>query len=49
MKEESWIVGDALREDVFTDDPEDLWSAVLRRKGDKYALMATMPMDPSQN
>jgi putative transcriptional regulator len=49
MQEESWIVGDALREDVFTDDPEDLWSAVLRRKGDKYALMATMPMDPSQN
>jgi putative transcriptional regulator len=49
MQEESWIVGNALREDVFTDDPEDLWSAVLRRKGDKYALMATMPMDPSQN
>ncbi|MEA2255006.1 MAG: putative transcriptional regulator, partial [Solirubrobacteraceae bacterium] len=49
MEEESWIVEVARREDVFTADPDDLWSTVLRRKGDKYALMATMPMDPSLN
>ncbi|MEA2277041.1 MAG: putative transcriptional regulator [Solirubrobacteraceae bacterium] len=49
MEEESWIVEVARRDDVFTADPDDLWSIVLRRKGDKYALMATMPMDPSLN
>jgi len=49
MEEESWIVEPAVREDVFTDDPEDLWSRVLRRKGREYALLSTMPMDPSLN
>ena len=33
IAEESWIIEQALPEDVFTDEPDDLWSAVLRRKG----------------
>jgi putative transcriptional regulator len=49
LEEESWIIEPARREDVFTDDPEGLWSAVLKRKGSQYALLATMPMDPSVN
>jgi putative transcriptional regulator len=49
MEEESWIVEPARREDVFTSDPEELWSQVLRRKGHEYALLSTMPMDPSLN
>jgi putative transcriptional regulator len=49
MEEESWIVEPARREDVFTADPEELWSQVLRRKGHEYALLSTMPMDPSLN
>jgi putative transcriptional regulator len=49
MEEESWIVEPPVREDVFTDDPEELWSRVLRRKGREYALLSTMPMDPSLN
>src|SRR3954449_2658547 len=49
MEEESWIVEPAVREDVFTEDPEDLWSRVLRRKGREYALLSTMPADPSLN
>jgi putative transcriptional regulator len=49
MDEESWIVEPAAREDVFTDDPEELWARVLRRKGREYALLSTMPMDPSLN
>jgi putative transcriptional regulator len=49
MEEESWIVEPARREDVFTSDPEELWSQVLRRKGQEYALLSTMPMDPSLN
>ena len=49
LEEGSWIVEPARLEDVFTDDPDELWSAVLRRKGGPYALLATMPPDPSSN
>ena len=45
----AWIVESARAEDVFTQEPDDLWSAVVRRKGPKYRLMATMPLDPSLN
>ena len=44
-----WIAHSALPEDVFTDMPGELWSAVLTRKGGSYALMARMPLDPSMN
>jgi putative transcriptional regulator len=49
LDEDSWIVEPAAHTDVFTQDPEALWSAVLRRKGSDYLLLATMPMDPSLN
>jgi putative transcriptional regulator len=49
MEEESWIVEPAMREDVFTAEPDELWSIVLRRKGQQYALLSTMPIDPSLN
>jgi putative transcriptional regulator len=49
MDEESWIVAPATRDDVFTAAPEELWSLVLKRKGQQYALLSTMPMDPSLN
>jgi putative transcriptional regulator len=49
LEEGSWIVEPALAEDVFTDDPEGLWSAVLRRKGGPFGVLASMPPDPSQN
>jgi putative transcriptional regulator len=45
----SWILEEALPDDVFTDDPDDLWGIVLRRKGGAYAVLATMPPDPSLN
>jgi putative transcriptional regulator len=47
LGEPSWIVGDARVEDVF--EPGDVWSAALRRKGGEYALIATMPENPSLN
>jgi putative transcriptional regulator len=49
MEQASWIVEPARPEDVFTDDPEALWGRILRRKGGDFALMATMPVDPSLN
>lgn len=44
-----WIPEPAVEADVFCQDPEALWSSVLRRKGGEYALMVTMPFDPSTN
>jgi putative transcriptional regulator len=44
-----WIAHNALPEDVFTDLPDELWSAVLTRKGGSYAMIARMPLDPSMN
>jgi putative transcriptional regulator len=49
LEEEAWIVEPPRREEVFTTDAEGLWAAVLRRKGRKYALLSTMPLDPSLN
>jgi putative transcriptional regulator len=49
LEEGSWIVEPARAEDVFTSDPDGLWSAVLRRKGGPFGVLASMPPDPSQN
>jgi putative transcriptional regulator len=49
LEEGSWIVEPARPEDVFTNDPDGLWSAVLRRKGGPFGILASMPPDPSRN
>jgi len=49
MEEGSWIAEPAVAADVFTEEPEGLWSGVLRRKGPRYRLLASMPLDPSMN
>lgn len=46
---EDWIVEPASASDVFTDDPQHLWKQVLERKGGPFAMLATMPFDPSLN
>ena len=49
LAEDAWIVEPPRRDEIFCADPESLWAAVLRRKGSRYALLATMPPDPSVN
>ncbi|MFB3737817.1 MAG: YqgE/AlgH family protein [Candidatus Velamenicoccus archaeovorus] len=49
LEEDSWIVEPARPEDVFTPEPEHLWSDVLRRKGPAFDLLRLMPEDPSTN
>jgi len=46
---DSWIVDPARVEDVFTTQPELLWSQVLKRKGPEYQRLSRMPFDPSMN
>jgi putative transcriptional regulator len=49
MENGDWIPQAALAEDVFTDEPAELWGRVLARKGGSFALLARMPIDPSVN
>jgi putative transcriptional regulator len=49
LEQSSWIVVPAEPDDVFALDPDELWRTVLRRKGGKFALIATMPFDPKLN
>lgn len=46
---DDWIVDPARSSDVFTEEPDTLWGAVLERKGGQFALVARMPDDPSLN
>lgn len=49
LEEEAWIQAPAVPDDVFATDEDGLWSAILRRKGGRYRLVAMMPPDPSVN
>jgi putative transcriptional regulator len=49
LAREDWIVETPRPDELFSTDPEDLWSHVLTRKGGAYALVARMPADPSLN
>ncbi len=49
LEEPAWIVADAVPDDVFASDPDELWRTVLQRKGGKFNLIATMPYDPKLN
>jgi putative transcriptional regulator len=49
MEEESWHATPAVPGDVFTSDPERLWSAAVGRLGPGFRLLATMPLDPNLN
>lgn len=45
----AWFAIDADPADVFTDDPDGLWHAVLRRQRGALRLLATYPTDPTMN
>jgi len=49
LERDDWIVIEAQPDDAFAADGDDLWAAVLAREGGEYALLATMPPDPSMN
>jgi len=49
LEEESWLVEPAEGLDLFPEPGDDLFGAVLRRKGGTYRVLALMPEDPSTN
>jgi putative transcriptional regulator len=49
LEGEDWILEEALPDDAFTEEPEELWRDVLRRKGGIYELVSRMPEEPRLN
>ncbi|MEZ5099463.1 MAG: YqgE/AlgH family protein [Thermoleophilia bacterium] len=49
LGESAWVVAPATPDDVFSEDPGDLWRTVLRRKGGAAAMFALAPEDPTTN
>jgi len=49
LDRDDWIIEPADADAIFTEDPDRLWSEVLRRKGGRYVLVSRMPLDPSLN
>ena len=49
MESDSWILEPAREEDVFTDEPDILWTRVLERKGPEFRRLSRMPYDPTMN
>jgi putative transcriptional regulator len=45
----AWMVFDAFADDVFTDEPDELWRQVIRRQGGRLAWIADAPDDLSAN
>ena len=49
LAEESWWLLDTAPDDVFGDDPAELWYRVLGRQNDSRSLLRLFPDDPKLN
>lgn len=47
LSKDAWLTTPAEADDAFAEG--DLWPVVLQRMGGAYALMASMPVDPTMN
>jgi putative transcriptional regulator len=49
LADQAWFVVRAAASDPFSDRPEELWRAVLRRQRGRVAMFAHFPADPETN
>ncbi|MPZ51892.1 MAG: hypothetical protein GEU79_04025 [Acidimicrobiia bacterium] len=49
LEGDGWVVAKGEWDDIFTSDPDTLWSRVLKRQGGTIAMLATFPLDPEMN
>lgn len=49
LREGAWWTVDAQADDALCEDPDGLWTAVLRRQGGEVAWFANHPQDPTAN
>ena len=48
-RQDAWLLTPATESDVFTEAPDRLWEGVVARLGSAYAMLRSMPADPSLN
>lgn len=49
IKTDSWFLNNPSPENIFDNEPDDLWNRILKSMGKKYSLISTFPSDPSVN
>ena len=49
MDEKTWIVAQAIKTFLFSNDEDTLWKEVLHHMGGDYQLIANAPLDPRMN
>ncbi len=49
IKKNAWIVTQIDEPDVMNAHEKNLWKSILKKKGDKYSVMADFPEDPALN
>lgn len=49
LKNNSWIITEAIESYLFNSNPKNLWHLILKNMGGHYAIISTFPDDPSVN
>lgn len=49
LEENSWMVGDVTKEDMFRVSPASMWERSMSGLGDRYKIWANFPKDPIMN
>lgn len=49
IKLKSWYLNEPVKEDLFYNEPDKLWSRILKSMGKEYSIISTFPEDPSVN
>ena len=49
IEQDGWILAPPDESFIFPEDPEALWTTILRKMGGEYALLANFPDDPRLN
>ena len=49
IEQDGWILTRSDMSTIFPEDPDQLWTSILRKMGGEYALLANFPDDPRLN
>ena len=49
LKINSWIVTSTSVDNIFSEEPDNLWRDILKSMGKKYKILASFPENPSVN
>lgn len=49
IEQNSWVIKNATKEDIFSLSPESMWRLILSQMGGKYKMFSNYPTDPRLN